>query len=331
MTKLLQIAIDENNNVVSVFEVATGRKCNCTCPECGEPLEAKNKGKTENAILEPNQKQAHFAHVSGKVCQYAAESALHKMAKEILFEHRTLMVPALYHYNEKVSDEARISFDNVEVEFRVTHDGSTFIPDAILTKGNRKLFIEFYKTHRVDENKKHKIGLLGISTIEVDLNFIEPIINGKPNYEGLKEFIETDATFSEWLYNSEGERLYKKKSLEGPIKPLYSLDYLKKQDELNDKELHFHSLKRTPEEQAKVNSSVEKWKDKNLAKGYQLIKIYGFYEEFVYCPKKSKPENKIDALNCRMCEYFLENYYQGEEKFSLCGYRAKIIKTDFTT
>lgn len=328
MPKLLQIAIDEKNNIVSVFQVATGRKCNCTCPECGEQLEAKNKGKTENAILERNQKQAHFAHVSGKVCQYAAESALHKMAKEILSEHKTIMLPEVYHYNERVSDEILIVFEVVELEKRVEHEGIVIIPDAILTKGKRKLFVEFYKSHLVDESKKSKIAQVGISTIEIDLNYIDPIVDGKPNYEEVKKYLETDAGFSEWLFNSEGERLYRKREEEDAIKPKYSLDFLKKQEQLYEEEQNFSSFRNSPAEQARIRTSVEKWKDKAVAQGYELVKIYGYYDEFVYCPKEKRNENKKDVYNCKFCDYFLNFYYPIDEKFTLCGFKAKIIKTE---
>lgn len=326
MTKLLQIAIDENNNVVSIFQVATGRKCNCTCPECGEKLEAKNKDKTENTILEYNQKQAHFAHVSGKICQYASESALHKMAKEIISEHKTIMLPALYHYKERVSNEISVTFDTVELEKRIDYNGTVIIPDAILTKANRKLFVEFYRSHLVDEQKKIKIEKLGISAIEVDLNFIEPIIDGKPNYEGLKEYIENDASLSEWLFNSEGDRLYRKRSAEDANKPLYSLDFLKKQEEIYEEEYNEIARRNNPEEQAKIRKSVEKWKNKAVAQGYELVKIYGYSDEVIYCPKEKRNENKIDAYKCMSCDYFLNNYYTLDEKYTLCGFKAKIIK-----
>lgn len=329
MTKLLQIAVDENNNIVSIFQVATGRKCNCTCPECGEKLEAKNKGKTEDKVLGINQKQAHFAHVSGKVCQYAAESALHKMAKEILSQHKTIMLPAVYYYRERVSNEVSVTFDNVQLEQRIDYDGTVIIPDAILIKGNKKLFVEFYRSHSVDQDKRSKIEKIGISAVEVDLNFVELLINGKPNYEGLKKHIETDTRFSEWLFNPEGERLYKKKSAEGSIKPLYSLDYLKRQDKMYEEEMHRATLRNDPVEQAKIRKSVEKWKDKSVTKGYELVKIYGYDNLSVYCPKEKRNENKIDADKCQTCDYFLNNYYAVDEKYTLCGFKAKLLKNEF--
>lgn len=329
MHKLLQIALDENNKLVSIFQVATGQKCNCTCPECGEKLEAKNKDKFENSVLKHNQKQAHFAHISGKVCQFATESAIHKMAKEILSIHKTIMLPPLYHYNEKVSDEFSLVSDTVMLESRIEVNGIVIVPDAILIKGSRQLLVEFYKTHQVDEDKILKIKKLGLSALEVDLNFVDPIINGKPNYEGLREYIETDASYSEWLFNSEGDRLYKKKSKEGEVKPLYNLDFLKRQEQEFENELNSnYKRKKSNEEKAETRIKVERWKDKAIEQGYELIKIYGLYDQVIYCPKEKRNENKREVHVCRSCEYFLNKYYSFDEKFVICGFKSKIIKTE---
>jgi hypothetical protein len=326
MSKFLQIALNENNNVVSIFQVATGKKCNCKCPECGEILEAKNKGKTEDTVLKTNQKQAHFAHSSGKVCQYAAESALHKMAKEILLKHKSLMLPALYHINERVRDEFHLTFDSVELEQRIEQNGVVITPDAILTKGNKKLFVEFYKSHLVDENKKSKIEKIGISTIEIDLNYIEPVVNGKPNYEGLREYLAIETDSREWIFNTESERLYKEKRAKDPMVPKYSPVFLKKQEKELEEAVRLNESERNQKKQYRQYTARDNWKDKAIAKGYVLVKIYGKYDYFLYCPKEKKNENKIDADNCKSCEYFLNNYFPDDDRFSLCGFKSNIKK-----
>jgi hypothetical protein len=329
MNELLQIAINSEKQIVSIYQVPTGIKCDCICPECGEQLAAKNKGKNENTILAYNQKQAHFAHVSGKVCKYATESALHKMAKEILFQYKTLMLPAIFHYNERVCDDIAMTFDEVELEKRIDHNGIVIIPDAVLVKGNRKLFVEFYRSHLVDESKKEKLVQIGVSTIEIDLNYVEPLIGGKPNYEGLKMYLETDSDLREWLFNTEGERLYRKREAEDKIKPKYSMDFLKKQEELYEEE--YSRVSRSAEDQSTVRKSVEKWKDKAVAKGYELVKVYGYShytDKVVYCPKEKKNENKKDAFDCNACPYLLNFYYPRDESYVLCGFKANLTKSD---
>jgi len=328
MSALLQLALNNENRLVSIFEVQTGIKCNCTCPECGEKLEAKNKGKTENTILSPNQKQAHFAHVSGKVCANAVETALHKMAKEILLEHKILMLPEYIQWGVHLRKPKAYIFDKVELEQIINHNEIKIIPDAVLTKGTKKLFVEFYKSHLVDRDKKEKLKSIGISAIEIDLNYVEPLKDGVPNIEGVKRYLELDSNFRVWLYNAERDRLFKEKEKESEIKPKYSLEFLKKQEEIYEQEIE--DGKQMILERERISKIVEKWKEKAVLQGYELKKVYGYSyytDETVYCPKEKKNENKKALSNCDTCPHFLNVYYSDDQnKFALCGFKANIVK-----
>ena len=59
--KLLKVAMDLNNDVVSIYAVESGEKCGCYCLICKETLIAKNVGKGPNVELKNGQKQAHYA------------------------------------------------------------------------------------------------------------------------------------------------------------------------------------------------------------------------------------------------------------------------------
>jgi competence CoiA-like predicted nuclease len=82
---LLKLAF-RNNEIVSIEEVASGISCNCFCPQCNQPLVAKNQGK---------RKAYHFAHIANYKCQGAVESAIHFLAKKILFEKKVLFIPSV--------------------------------------------------------------------------------------------------------------------------------------------------------------------------------------------------------------------------------------------
>lgn len=66
-------------------QVANGLACGCTCPACGSPLQAKNQG---------TRRRAYFAHHSDHACSGAYESAIHRMAKQLICEQRRLLLPA---------------------------------------------------------------------------------------------------------------------------------------------------------------------------------------------------------------------------------------------
>jgi len=51
-----------------ISEVVSGKKCNCVCAACGQPMEAR-KG---------SERKHHFAHVSNYECMYASEVAIYK-------------------------------------------------------------------------------------------------------------------------------------------------------------------------------------------------------------------------------------------------------------
>lgn len=332
MNGLLQIAYNNERRIVSVYEVETGIKCNCFCPECGEKLEAKNKGKKENTILMPNQKVAHFAHVSGKVCKYAAETALHKLAKSVLLEAKKLLLPVYKIWGVQLSNEICIEFDTVKLEESVSNQEVRFIPDAIVQKGQNKLLVEFFKSHIVDELKIEKIKSIGISAIEIDINSIEPIKNGIPNREDMQNFLEKESNFSYWLFNSKRDELYKKKNEEAKIKEIErekrDLDERKKKEE--EWKITQEKTKRDQENKKVKIERIEAWKDEQVKLGYDLIKVYAFgpkyeKEDTVFCPKKPYKENKVELFHCRFCIHHLNLYFSNiHDKKILCGFRSNL-------
>jgi hypothetical protein len=74
----------KDGRMVTPAEVASGRACDCVCPGCALPLQAR---KGEQNIW-------HFAH-DGRGCVAGAETAIHRMAKQILAADRTIRLPAV--------------------------------------------------------------------------------------------------------------------------------------------------------------------------------------------------------------------------------------------
>ncbi|WP_152570931.1 competence protein CoiA family protein [Massilia sp. LC238] len=75
----------KDGQMVGPAEVQSGRACDCVCPGCGSPLQAR-KG---------DQNVWHFAH-DGRACATGAETAVHLMAKQILATERNIRLPAVH-------------------------------------------------------------------------------------------------------------------------------------------------------------------------------------------------------------------------------------------
>jgi hypothetical protein len=160
-----------NGAVVSIDEIGPdvwGVACGCICPNphCGEMLIAKSRDF-------PGRKQCkHFAHASGAECSAATESALHRLAKEIIVQEMAVMVPSVSlntvdaspSLNE-VSPPHVLSLDSVRVEEAV--DGLR--PDLTATSGDSEVFIEIRVSHAVDDRKRAQAHASQWTLLEIDL------------------------------------------------------------------------------------------------------------------------------------------------------------------
>jgi hypothetical protein len=69
--------------IVHVSEVARGLDCGCVCALCGDAVIARKDAHREH----------HFAHFRDSDCSGAAESLLHRLAKELLSIAKALALP----------------------------------------------------------------------------------------------------------------------------------------------------------------------------------------------------------------------------------------------
>lgn len=178
MDAYLTYAVGENSHLVHVDDVPNGEACGCTCPECGSKLIAKNKGQHN---------QHHFAHVMENDCIKPEESALHLMAKEILSEHKKIMLPQ----NPFQVAAVRL-FKSIEVE---SYDKELSLrPDCVGDTAGQKLWVEFKRSHEVDTDKAAKIKSAKIECVEIDINAcpLDPL--------KMKEFLEESSENRQWIY-----------------------------------------------------------------------------------------------------------------------------------
>jgi len=155
--------------MVSPAEVQSGRACDCVCPGCRSPLQAK-KGE---------QNVWHFAH-DGSACATGAETAIHLMAKQILSAERNIRLPAV-----QVSVSALDAFGRersvsavlakpqhaqyTAVDLEAGHDNRR--ADAIgVSKSGIKHWVEVFVRHAVDPLKIQDLAARSWISYEICLD-----------------------------------------------------------------------------------------------------------------------------------------------------------------
>jgi hypothetical protein len=155
-----------NGRPVFVSEVAPGVDCGCTCPECGEPLIARNRDF-------PNRRRVrHFQHARASVCGGGFETAIHRMAKEILATSESLLLPR-WASGEFVIEPEPFAVTSARIEASLL-DGAVR-PDALMRGAAkdiefRTLCVEVRVHHAVDETKRSLLSNHGLDAIEIDLS-----------------------------------------------------------------------------------------------------------------------------------------------------------------
>ena len=310
----LQIALYKNKIPKSIYEVETGIACDCNCPICGSALEAKNKGKEWDKPLRKGQKIAHFAHSGGSNCKGAPESMLHKVAKSVLKEILELKAPSITREGIELCKAQNIKFDSCKSEVKVNIENTFIQIDSVLYKNKKELYIEFYKTHKVEDQKIEKIKKLNKNTIEIDLNNIPVLINGEVNKNGIKENLINEMSNRNWLYNNQIEERYEK--YQNKIsKHEKKVEVANKKVEIVENEFNKIESINFLKETIRREKQFKKYKTELLKKGYEFLKIYkkpkydfdGGYRRFmynaeiVYCPKLKKekfPKNNMEIQDC---------------------------------
>lgn len=188
----------KNGEIVGIEDVERGLQCNCICPACGKDLIAKKGNKREH----------HFAHRNGANCEYGYQTSLHFVAKDILMKARKIVLPPVVlsfpgsPKNARISNSITLDFDSVKLE----KSFGAIVPDIIISKGKRKLFVEIYVTHRIDDAKLEKLKNVGISTIEIDLSKTDRGISRTQ----LTDILLRNRYEKKWIYNRKCEEWRKR-------------------------------------------------------------------------------------------------------------------------
>lgn len=149
MAAKLKYGNGPENKILHISEVARGRACNCTCPECGDELIARKGVKNE----------FHFAHYNGIECENAPETAIHKLAKEIIGTNTEIYLNSetIFHYQKS---EIEKGFESKR-------------PDVTIWNNEEKIFAEIVVTNDVSPEKEEWFKQTGIKTLVIDLSKVD--------------------------------------------------------------------------------------------------------------------------------------------------------------
>jgi len=181
--------------ILAPADVESGLACDCRCLQCNGLLIAKKGTK----------RVWHFAHHNVIATQSCIETAIHAAAKQVLLDANWINLPekritvsgrtksGATHTKSKLLLEPRtVRFEYCRDEVWETN----IRPDVIGYRGNRRLLVEMFFTHRVDEAKRHKLEELNLPSIEIDLSNLKH----DADFEAVSQRVLHDVTEKEWLF-----------------------------------------------------------------------------------------------------------------------------------
>ena len=150
-----------------VSDVPSGLKCGCVCPECHQPLVARNRPSPDR------QRAFHFQHASISTCVGGRESAIHRMAKEIIASATTLLLPEWRSGEIAIPALALALQGKPAIEVPLLE--GRLRPDALVNGGCAgttlaSLLVEIRVCHAVDWAKRALTKESRFSMIEIDLS-----------------------------------------------------------------------------------------------------------------------------------------------------------------
>ena len=203
--------------LVDVYQVASGKRCGCECPSCRVPLIAR-KG---------NKKVWHFAHDSksraqkdiGK-CDYSFYVSVRMMARQMMGNRLSIRLPKC---EVMLSERVFLSADYVHVSELVTESREIVLEDVSVdtTLGSDKVDVSGYVdgyclavvfTHPGREDFSHfstlnekKSGVVEISLTGLNKRFINFDASKGSYRDILEDYISHDVSSKSWIYHP---RLY---------------------------------------------------------------------------------------------------------------------------
>jgi phage antirepressor YoqD-like protein len=172
--------------IMHIDKARNGLSCDCICEKCGERLEA----------CQGSKRDWHFRHHTNINCLGSQESALHKLAKQLILANNEIRISTdrVLFYSDAVEEEAL----------------GLFRPDAKIVSNGENVFFEILVTNPVSLIKESFFKTGEHKSIEIDLRNVSPELS----YDEIKNLV---------LERSNNKRIIFWQKVISPPKKEYSL------------------------------------------------------------------------------------------------------------
>ena len=169
--------------MVHIDSVPNGYNCECICPKCDKPLNARQGKVNEHS----------FAHKpEDGFCIGYGEASIHKLAKQLIAEKKCVMFPSGQNIKEGLK-----TFEKVELEKSI--EEFDLRPDILCTDSEGiKWAIEIFYSNPLDENRKAKYIKAHLNCLEININSIS--IKQDIEASELKTFLFESVNDREWIF-----------------------------------------------------------------------------------------------------------------------------------
>lgn len=205
---------EPTQRMVTVTEVANGRACECLCAACRAPLQAR-----QGAI-----RTWYFAHDVESDCQHATETAIHRMAKQMIVERGSIFVPRCER-SRVIHGRAHVWSETIVVEVQAAglqhltgciqevtlgdrrKEGDSRRPDVFAYLDGLPIALEIRNTHAVDDTKQEWLKNRNHSALEIDVADIAAL---PPDLipAALEERLFSASAHSVWLCHAKDALAY---------------------------------------------------------------------------------------------------------------------------
>lgn len=196
---MMTAALGEDGAIHFIDQVPNGKACGCRCTVCKQPLIARQGAERQWSF-------AHYPEHDASRCAWAAETALHRAAKEVLATIKCLHLPkhpleftAVGRGDRRVTMRDDLEAQTVTVvDVALEQWVNPIKPDVVVTSSDgTRYLLEITVTHGIDRPKREKIEEMGIATLELDLRQWPRQINRK----ALTDMLLGNEPVATWVFH----------------------------------------------------------------------------------------------------------------------------------